>query len=260
MVAPFEMSRLKIERARKHVAEIETVIASYLSRDPVSLIVEAWAPMPINHAWNVRIVEPVPPTLSPILGDAIHNLRSALDLSACELVRLEGKNVKGVYFPFADHEGGLPDRIERRNFKRAGRRAVELVTALKPYGGGNALLHVIHELDVTDKHTALLPVIGVASSPSAKIRFFGNKVPTPVPQIDSQVAADGQSLVVMPPVDELPLGTKLPLRWNLAFGQEAGKMNGYPLVPALHEFTKIVVEIVDLFSREFATVRGILSD
>jgi hypothetical protein len=47
--------------------------------------------------------------MGAIVGDIIHNLRAALDLAACDLVRIRGGNDNGVYFPFCNE----PDELAR---------------------------------------------------------------------------------------------------------------------------------------------------
>jgi hypothetical protein len=70
----------------------------------------------------------------------------------------------GFWFESRESADKLDDMIRRRHFDRAGTDAVALLRSLKPYHNGNAALRVIHDLDIRDKHQALIPnVIGVAS-------------------------------------------------------------------------------------------------
>jgi hypothetical protein len=99
----FSEPEIKIGRARKHFAELEAEIAAFIATRPAK--------------FDMRIVDPTvgrqrvevyfhlerlpPPELGAIVGNVIHNLRSALDLTACDLVRAaEGAeaNVGSVYF------------------------------------------------------------------------------------------------------------------------------------------------------------------
>jgi hypothetical protein len=98
-----------------------------------------------------------PEHLGAIIGDIVHNLRAALDLTACDMIRAaEGKdaNVDRAYFPFCQGAEDLDDMIRARQFHRAGERAVQVLRGLKPYRGGNAALRAIHDLDIQDKHTS----------------------------------------------------------------------------------------------------------
>ena len=107
---------------------------------------------------HLRIVAP-PEDLGAIIGDVVHNLRAALDLVACDMIRaVEGKdaNVYGVYFPVCQGADDLEGMIHTRQFHRAREQAVQVLRRLKPYRGGNAALRVIHDLDVQDKHRSLI--------------------------------------------------------------------------------------------------------
>ncbi len=90
------------------------------------------------------------------MGDAVHKMRSALDLMASELARMNGKSDKNVYFPFANSAGELDDAIKSRSFNKAGEDAVDLIKQFAPYRGGNTDLRAIHDLDIEDKHTVLI--------------------------------------------------------------------------------------------------------
>lgn len=68
MNAPFEAAKLKIERANKHIQELELSIASYFSENPCALVVEPFPGTLHSHAWIARIRKPVPLFLSAIIG------------------------------------------------------------------------------------------------------------------------------------------------------------------------------------------------
>lgn len=76
---------------------------------------------------------------------------------ASELARINGKPDKDVYFPFAKSGDQFDHVIQSRNFGRAGEDAVALLRTFKPYRGGNEALRGLHDLDITDKHTAIVP-------------------------------------------------------------------------------------------------------
>ncbi len=98
----------------------------------------------------------VPGDPEAVIGDCTHNLRAALDLMACDLVRAAGGNDKHVYFPFAHQEADLEKMIKEKNFDRAGDDAVTLLKSFKPHRGGDELLRAMHDLDIEDKHKALI--------------------------------------------------------------------------------------------------------
>lgn len=246
-LSPFDAPRLKIERAKKHRDEFMDAIRAYMAGDPIRLIVEELKKFPGMHCWVVRFVEPMPTEMSAIIGDVIHNLRTALDLTAADLVKLHGKSVKGVYFPFCAKESDLDEMIRSRKFDRAGPAAVALLKALKPYKGGNPELRAIHDLDILDKHQALLPMASAALTPSMNISFFGN-APIDLPEIRPKIDYDGQPIWIMPPVSNLPLGTKLDVYVGIIFGDEAKDYQGWDIIDALTHFIDITEGVVESFA------------
>jgi hypothetical protein len=112
------------------------------------------------------------PTLSfdaiAIAGDVIHNLRSALDHLANQLV-LVGLIATPLSTPLTEAEWRqiefpICDGIAKYKSSKAGKvkgmtpMAKEAIDRLKPYKGGNDALWRIHELDNIDKHRTLFTV------------------------------------------------------------------------------------------------------
>jgi len=254
MIAPFEASDLKIARTKKHLQELDAEITSFFSTKPFRLVVEPWELNEklgyVTHAWVVRISGMLAPTVSTIIGDIFHNLRTSLDVLACDLVRIAGKSDKGVYFPFCDDATGLPEMIKRRNLHRAGPEVVKIISDLKPYRGGNDALRAIHDMNILDKHRALVPVIAGGASPAAMIGFNPAQ-PTNVPSIKSKIHRDGQYLVVMPPVSNLPPGTELFAEWVIIFGTEAGPLAGCEVIKTINHLMHLTESIVQLFRTRF---------
>jgi hypothetical protein len=171
---PFEGSKLKIERATHHADQLAREVDSFLEERPFRVVLEIRDDG--RHAWTFR-TKPIPKELSTIVGDIVHNLRAALDLLTCDLVRLNGQSDKGVYFPFAGDAAELEKMIKDRHIDRAGPDIVELVRSMKPFKGGNIKLRAIHDLDITDKHKTLIPTANRFVPPDFKVgntSFIGN--------------------------------------------------------------------------------------
>jgi hypothetical protein len=123
-----------------------------------------------GRSFNFQMhINSVPNELGAIVGDVIHNLRAALDLTAAEVVRSAGGDDKKVSFPFCESEEDLDGMIQRRNFDQAGEEAVALLRTLKPYREGNLALRVIHDINIHDKHRALIPTAMGAASPIVRM-------------------------------------------------------------------------------------------
>lgn len=157
----FSASRTKIKRARKFITELEDFLTPYMESKPY----KAQA-VQDGHGFSIQFVWPsIGNEPGAIIGDAIHNMRTALDLMASELARHHSGTDKNVYFPFAESADEIEAMIERR-FKKAGAAACDLVRTYKPYTGGNAALRAVHDLDIRDKHT-----MAIETKVDSKVQF-----------------------------------------------------------------------------------------
>jgi hypothetical protein len=163
-------SRLKIERAKKHVNDLDDEIERFLALQPFNLI-ERVEKKPHRIVTIVREDIPIPPNLSLITGDAIHNLKSAFDMLAWTMVGDQAPTPETVLFPFAKTRGRLDGSIANRQMNLAGKDVVAAIKALEPHGGGNDLIYALHTLDITDKHRFIIPVGQVPEIPA---EMFGD--------------------------------------------------------------------------------------
>lgn len=219
----FEASNLKVERARRHLRELECVLSKHARKHPPKAeFIEAAD----NQPARINMITKSPPkVVGAIVGDIVHNLRAALDLMAVELVSLvPNANTKGVYFPFAEDVHGLPKQIKDKNFHRAGQDAVDLLKTLRPYKGGNIALRAVHDLDVQDKHHTLIPNAATMTTPEVTVdaSAFPKIKIVPVP------GSVGSVKEVFP--NDSPLA-------------------GSEMVPALHDLVKLVEGILESFTR-----------
>ncbi|MEA2998554.1 MAG: hypothetical protein QOK17_387 [Sphingomonadales bacterium] len=111
-----------------------------------------------EHVYRVRVHKCVPDEFSIIVGDVVHNLRSALDQLVCGLVRANRKQVTGGNgFPIMGSRKSFEDAAVGK-LKNVGAKADRFIRRLKPYKGGNASFWLLSELDNMDKHNAIVPV------------------------------------------------------------------------------------------------------
>lgn len=152
----FEGPKLKIARGRRHTAELNGELAAYFQGDSCAVFLEV----------NTDTGEPrtalkfrrcMPGEFSAIFGDAVHNFRTALDILANDLVALSGVQPKKVYFPFGKDAAGFEDELKTK-MGQAPEPIKDIVRSFKPYIGGNELLRAMHDLDIGDKHIAILKI------------------------------------------------------------------------------------------------------
>lgn len=180
---PLYYPRHKIVRARELLGDLQTELNTIVENNP---FLNGTAKSPMQF---VAVIDGVPqddgmPEYSPfdymapparaamLIGDILHNLRSSLDLLACELVTQseagsrEGVvvDLSGVAFPFPRSEQTLEIEIAAKRFNRAGVDAVELYRTLTPWEHGNRDLWALHQLNILDKHRSVLPHTAIVKS------------------------------------------------------------------------------------------------
>jgi hypothetical protein len=159
----FEGPRLKIRRAQDHVNSLKIAIDDYFARDPWAILLQR-----NNKTGGYRLVlkgrEQVPADFSLIFGDAVHNFRTALDILANDAVRATGAVPKKVYFPFGQDAQGFEDQLIEK-MKQAPENVRAIIRSFKPFTGGNETLRAMHDLDIGDKHIALMNVNTATATP-----------------------------------------------------------------------------------------------
>jgi hypothetical protein len=149
--------RAKIERAKQHVRDLEIAIQAFLDTGAYEVGSEKH-PYRGNPIYKVIRADDPPASLSLIAGDAIHNLRSALDHLAWQLVLANGRApTRRTAFPIYESAERYMTK-DQRVIEGISAEAVEFINATKPYQGGNDPLWMLHELNNIDKHRLLLMV------------------------------------------------------------------------------------------------------
>lgn len=258
--------RLKVERAKKHLVDLDTVIVDFGKSHPYTFVVKKNLKTGEGEH-NVVKVAPVPVDVATISGDLVHNLRSALDHLIWQLVIANGgkpeEKPRAYAFPIwdskAEYETQFPGKAHGIS-----KSALNLLRRLQPYKGGDGdALWRIHHLDIVDKHRLLLtvntaqtgitlvgdhllwdrnvpnaPVERVAASPDAPATYV-KQTPTPIRAgaVLASFAADDEShddtkFIVSVSLDEPAIG-----------GLE-------PLFPALGQLVDATEAVVALFEAE----------
>jgi hypothetical protein len=158
--------QVKIERAKKHLRDLASEIlalehTTIIHRDPKTGV----PPHPLAFIGNPDFK--TVPTLSfdvvSIAGDIVHNLRSALDHLAQQLVFVGSPHLtpstigRQIGFPIAENVTKY-ESIKAGKVDGMRSEAKEAIDRLKPYKGGNDPLWRVHELDNIDKHRALFSI------------------------------------------------------------------------------------------------------
>jgi hypothetical protein len=156
----FRDARLKIDRAYKHIREIEAAILSLHEAYVSSIEKDAnTGGHSIKYECadlDSRIIE-----IALITGDAVHNLRTALDHAWFAIIDKLGLGQNSwTRFPFADTAQALGQTLKKKKIDIASPALFEkLTTKIKPYCGGDVYLWGLHKADITDKHKLIIPIM-----------------------------------------------------------------------------------------------------
>lgn len=251
---PFIGPRLKVERAKQHVQQLSTDLGSFVKANPIGLIREDNAKTGQSR-WRVTGVKPLPLMWSCYIGDTVHNLRSALDLLVCDLVRANGQQVRRkTSFPFSDTRKKFEtDGLAR--IKGVSPTAIRLFQRLKPYKGrnGGKALFLIHELDVLDKHKMIIPV--GAGYARIAIKLDAPTLPgRPAPEglrisfapKDRQFPLQDGAIVFAAPIGEIDYDPQVTIQVAFGEGQIA---EGEPMIPTLNQLVDFTERLINIFAK-----------
>ncbi|WP_395780377.1 hypothetical protein [Aquidulcibacter sp.] len=151
----FRGAVLKIERANHHIEQLEAIVRAYVMEN-----VKALRPEPNPNRWKKRSLGGRIPRHTPtIVGDAIHNLRTALDHAYCALVEANGGTVnRWTKFPFGDTRQNTEASLNGQKATSLPSAAVIkfILDEIKPFEAGGNDLYGVHKLDIADKHHVLI--------------------------------------------------------------------------------------------------------
>jgi hypothetical protein len=157
----FIAADLKFERAKKHIADLEKLLT----------------PLPKIYTPSIEIneetgteklcyrppnIDEVSSTTAIILGDAVHNLRVAIEyayLGAVERLANASFNPDHTRIPFKKTRIRVEEALRTRKIDTACPELFEFVLReIQPYKeSGNFFFEALHALDIRDKHDLLVP-------------------------------------------------------------------------------------------------------
>ena len=163
---------LKVKRAEKHMAEIGRAAGRYAERHPYEIErIRQPASKHNIHRVKLHITEQPNSMIAVMLGDFVHNLRSALDHAIVASVPARRRNSASFQVLLEDvwakdgRKYKVRDPKQRKAFRTATRglspEAMAVVKRAQPYNGAEPSHHVfaiISRLENADKHRKLIVV------------------------------------------------------------------------------------------------------
>ncbi|MEG3768072.1 hypothetical protein [Alteromonas sp. 14N.309.X.WAT.G.H12] len=159
-------SAYKIQRAQTHLEELQK---HFLENPPFTyqFFFESEGDyqalgytMVVEHEDNAKLA-------CTISADIVHNLRVALEQSFWRVANKYAMNdyeKRKVMFPFFKTEKEMNEKLNKGFFERIDKNLRDLIIKLRPFReGGDSYLCNVHDLDVADKHRALLPYASISN-------------------------------------------------------------------------------------------------
>ena len=175
----------KLERAQQHLETLRGLIDEFMATYPyeVGRTIEDGGR---RHIYRFNKYEPTPTTVSVVIGDCVHNIRSALDHTVFSLAtsgaKAQGNSLsdieeRSVQFPVSLTENDFNTQLSRGRLPQVDPKAIDYIRRVQPFRVKDPDHHplaAVSKLDNIDKHRELSVI---ASSVNIHI-----EVPEDVPQ------------------------------------------------------------------------------
>lgn len=168
----------KLARAQEHHDLLEQEVRDFIEQDPqpIGLSIPY---LDTESGWHVCLAiarEPPPPRLGVLLGDLLHNVRSALDHLVRQLVILNEETPRaggrGNDYPLAmtEHEWRTAEGSSLRGVAEEHRATIQIT---QPYRAGPGAEDTIpghlRRLSDVDKHQVVHPTLAVILDPGERL-------------------------------------------------------------------------------------------
>jgi hypothetical protein len=199
-------SRLKVNWAHCHILQLQDAINAYAVPDKHTVTLEFDAGTGTNKA--ILHSEPMPPSFSLGFGDAIHNLRAALDYAIFEILHPTAPPGEKTFinFPFDEKKSDLAKKLGKQPICRLNEETKALIlNDIKPYRidedtgeKGNVPLWAMNKIDNIDKHRRALLSTALSGVHFKRIIYENPNLLFQENTLIAPVSEDGQILHIPP--------------------------------------------------------------
>lgn len=259
MFLPFDGPGLKVLRAIEHLERLAHMMEDYAGRARLEAVeIERDGQL---VTWELKLTLPPPDAIPLMIGDIVHNLRSALDIMVCDVARLRGRDTHQFKFPFAKDKDAL-EKIFKLETRKIGDDVCAAIKKLNPVIGGNYPLRSLHDLDVLDKHRLIIPVYFTQWQKHDSTRRLNDLLRKNHPNSNPP-----QGLVFDDPYTPLSAGERIQVESGedpLEYYEPMAKMvearfpniddmpfTGQPVLQVLWDAAQMVHEIIEDFQSQF---------
>jgi hypothetical protein len=251
--------QLKIDQARKHIDMLTSNIQTFFDSKPYQISTRRDS-QTRRLDYYVSNLKQVPISFATTAGDAIQNLRTALDHLAYQLYLVgspTGGNERLIQFPIGQDAAHYANQ---RNRTTMGMRsdAITMLDSLELYKGGKGhKFWVLQELNNADKHRFLIAVgsnfqsVNIGALMTSELRETGKAMGMDIPIIDLYVKPKDR-LFPLKVGDvlftDLPDATEkaIDFRFNVGFNV-TGVIEKQPLLETLNDLCNLVGSAIPQF-------------
>ncbi len=158
--------KLKLDHARGHLDRLQSELVEFERFRPFQHVRD-WDEEGVAYVYRAQVNREPPPAVGLLIGDVLHNIRSALDHLVWELDDRDADLKRETEFPIF---------LEQERYQKGALRKVaglsadaqSIVENFQPYHSPTPDLHllwVLHALNNLDKHRTIAVVVGQTRAP-----------------------------------------------------------------------------------------------
>jgi hypothetical protein len=243
----FVSAHLKVERANQHINALHQGLSEFFQTRPYRVISNYDAECGL-YGLQVVATESLPPWVGIVIGDVVHNLRSALEHVASDIYVLanggDESARKRSKFPMHQTRENLIDAIDKGEIKPAFPKVAEaIVDTIQPFEDGQKLIWTLGQLWNIDKHRLPLVTFGVA-----EVRNIAAYDETGSVLSGHTAVFDMSGFARIFATDSPITITDQGQPTFSVFFNEVGLLEGEPLIPTLVQMSQLTSEAIQTIS------------
>lgn len=250
----FEDAKLKHAWACEHMQELRAEIDNFIQKNRHAIVIETDSDTG-DTAITVSFKDPIPPAIPLWIGDAAHNLKTALDYALWELIGLDrGRQHSQLYMPSGDDQKSYEGLCKGISTPRADTK--EFLVGLRNHGGpgGKVFLRALHLLDRKEKHTVLTPLAGASRIPHLKIKNSEGVVIEETKNCSFLMEEDGRTHIKVGRGNAVELFEQADTTIEIFLAEFPPMPGPQPALPMLNFMANAVAETLAMFE-EFVAAR-----
>jgi hypothetical protein len=249
MTKPFHGARLKIERTNQHINDLHLQWREFSKTSPYSVLVNE-DPETGDGILQISMDQPAPEGILLIVGDALHNLRSALDYAMSDIeFDTTGARDPHTAFPIRRTRNELVNSVNGGLKHKVPKSVIDhILNTVQPYsrGMGEPLLS-LHLLEIQDKHRLLIAKKDITHIRSIHCKDGGGKYFT---VSEWAVIHPKASTYRCAGHKDVQIADKGKASFGIVFG-DGMPFYGKPILPTLRDLSHFVSGTLDSVERVF---------